>query len=310
MDVLSDLLERAQATDALVRQMIARPPWAVTYADAPSLTVVATLGGSASIRLRDGVPRALAAGDIALIAGPDQYTIADDPSTSADFVIRGGRKYTTDGEPVEWHGYLAPRTYGDGLPGATTMLRGAYDLRGDVGARLVALLPPLAVVPATERTRPALDLLTAEVAREEPGQDAVLRRLLDFVLVLALRAWCAGPEAELPSWYHALTAPGIGEALRLIHEDPIHRWTVAELAAKSGLSRATFAARFTKLVGQPPLTYLTAWRMTLAADLLRTTTQTIATIARQAGYQDPFAFSVAFKRTHGQSPTVWRQRAQ
>lgn len=307
VDVLSDLLQRAQATDALVRQIIARGPWSVTYADAPSLSVVATLGGSACVRLDDGVPRTLGAGDIALITGVGSYTIADDPETPAYYVIRDGRKYTVDGDPVEWREYLAPRTYGDGLPGATTMVRGAYDLRGGVGDRLLALLPPLAVVSATPSTRPALDLLTTEIAREEPGQDAVLRRLLDFVLVLALRAWCAGPEA-LPSWYQALSAPGIGDALRCIHEDPVHRWSVAELAATVGLSRATFAARFTKLVGQPPLTYLTQWRMTLAADLLRTTTATVATIAHQVGYEDPFAFSVAFKRIYNHPPTAWREK--
>ncbi|HEY3561899.1 MAG TPA: AraC family transcriptional regulator [Kribbella sp.] len=304
MDVLSELLQRAQATDALVRQVIARGPWSMTYADAPSLSVVATLGGSACLRLDDGVPRMLEAGDIALITGVGSYTIADDPQTPAYYVIRDGRKYTVDGDPVSRE-YLAPRTYGDGLPGSTTMVRGAYDLRGGVGDRLLALLPSLAVVLATPSTRPALDLLTTEIAREQPGQDAVLRRLLDFVLVLALRAWCARPEA-LPSWYQALSAPGVGDALRCIHEDPARRWSVAELAAKVGLSRATFAARFTKLVGQPPLTYLTMWRMTLAADLLRTTTATVATVARQVGYEDPFAFSVAFKRTYGQPPTTWR----
>ncbi|MEU4193511.1 AraC family transcriptional regulator [Kribbella sp. NPDC026611] len=306
MDVLSDLLQRAQAADVVVRQIIARPPWSVMYADVPSLTVVATLGGSASLRTGDGVPVSLAAGDIALVSRVDSYTVADSAATPASYMIRGGRKYTLDGEPVEWNEYLAPRTYGDGLPGATTMVRGAYDLRGDVGKRLLDLLPPVAVVPAAEQTRPALDMLTTEVAREEPGQDAVLRRLLDFVLVLALRAWCARPEAELPSWYHALTAPAVGDALRQIHEDPARRWTVAELAALTNLSRATFAARFTTLVGQPPLTYLTAWRMTVAADLLRDTTQTIASIAREVGYDDPFAFSTAFKRTHHQSPTEWR----
>ncbi|MFF0338144.1 AraC family transcriptional regulator [Kribbella sp. NPDC004875] len=308
MDVLSDLLQRAQATDAVVRQMVVTAPWSVTYADVPSLSVVATLGGSACLRLGDGVRRTLAAGDIALITGVDSYTIADGPETPAYYVIRDGQKYTVDGEPVAWREMLAPRTYGDGLPGATTMVRGAYDLRGEVGRRVLALLPPLAVVSATPRTRPALDMLTTEVAREEPGQDAVLRRLLDFVLVLALRAWCASPDAKLPSWYDALTAPGVGDALRLIHEDPAHRWSVAELAAKVGLSRATFAARFTALVGQPPLTYLTAWRMTLAADLLRTTTATIAAVAHQVGYEDPFAFTVAFKRTHHQPPTTWRRQ--
>ncbi|MCO6005472.1 AraC family transcriptional regulator [Actinoallomurus purpureus] len=309
MDVLSDLLHRARARNALVRQMIQRPPWSLTFADAPPLTVVATLGGHASIRLDDGEPVHLAAGDIALISGAGSYTIADGPGTPPQMVIREGRKYVVGGGevPAGAHRSLAPRTYGDGLPGATIMLRGAYELRGDVGDRLMEMLPPLAVVPAGPRTRAALDLLAVEVACDEPGQDAVLDRLLDLVLVVALRAWCARPDATPPAWYGALADPAIGEALRLLHEDPAHRWTVAALAGEVGMSRAAFAARFTGLVGEPPLTYLTGWRMTVAADLLRDTDATVAAVARTVGYEDPFAFSVAFKRTHRASPSIWRR---
>ncbi|MBF8189258.1 AraC family transcriptional regulator, partial [Nonomuraea sp. K274] len=204
------------------------------------------------------------------------------------------------------HPTLAPRTYGAGLSGATVMLRGVYELHGDVAARLLELLPPLAVVPAGPRTRVALDLLSAEAASDEPGQDAVLARLLDLVLVIALRAWCTRPEATPPAWYRALADPAIGEALRLLHEDPAHQWTVASLAAKAGMSRAAFAQRFAALVGRPPLGYLTDWRMTLAADLLRDTRQTVAAVAHQVGYRDPFAFSVAFKRARGNTPSAWR----
>jgi AraC-like DNA-binding protein len=309
VDVLSDLLHRARASNALVRQLIQRPPWSLTFADAPPLTVVATLGGHASIRLDDAEPARLAAGDIALISAPGHHTIADSPSTPPQVVIRGGRKYVPDGREVAAGAdrSLAPRTYGDGLPGATIMLRGAYELRGDVGDRLLTMLPPLAVVPAGPRTQAALNLLATEIAQDEPGQDAVLNRLLDLVLVLALRAWCAKPEASLPSWYRALADQPIGKALRLLHEDPAHRWTVAELAGRVGLSRASFAARFTSLVGEPPLTYLTGWRMTVAADLLRDTETTVATAAKRVGYEDPFAFSTAFKRTRGTSPSTWRK---
>jgi AraC-like DNA-binding protein len=310
VDVLSDLLHRARASNALVRQLIQRPPWSVTYADTPPLTVAATLGGHASIRLDGAAPVRLAAGDIALIKGTGMHTIADDPSTPPQFVIHQGKKHLPDGSEVADHQTLAPRTYGDGLPGATIMLRGAYELRGNVGDRLLGMLPPLAVVPAGPRTRAALDLLATEIARDEPGQDAVLHRLLDLVLVLALRAWCARPEAALPAWYRALAEPAIGDALRLLHEDPAHRWTVAALAAKVGMSRAAFAARFTSLVGEPPLTYLTGWRMTLAADLLRDTDATIATVAHNVGYEDPFAFSVAFKRARGVSPSIWRRQVR
>jgi AraC-like DNA-binding protein len=311
VDVLTDLLRRTRARTALVRQLIQRPPWSVTYADAPPLTVMATLGGHASIRLDDsgGEPVRLAAGDIALVTGTGQYTIADDPGTPHQVTIRGGRKYLPSGEEAADQWNLAPRTYGDGLPGATVMLRAAYELHGDVSDRLLALVPPLAVVPAGPRTGATLDLLAAEVSSDEPGQDAVLNRLLDLVLVLALRAWCA-ESATLPAWYRALGDPAIGEALRLLHADPQRRWTVGELAAKVSLSRAAFAARFASLVGEPPLTYLTGWRMTLASDLLRDTEDTVAVVARDVGYADAFAFSVAFKRARGVSPSAWRRQAR
>ncbi|WP_127934114.1 helix-turn-helix transcriptional regulator [Nonomuraea polychroma] len=105
-----------------------------------------------------------------------------------------------------------------------------------------------------------------------------------------------------------MAAPAaLGEALRLLHDNPAHRWTVASLATKVGLSRAAFAQRFTALVGQPPLGYLTDWRMTIAADLLRDTQQTVA---HQVGYSDPFAFSVAFKRASGRTPSAWRGSCQ
>ncbi|NUW35814.1 AraC family transcriptional regulator [Nonomuraea sp. SMC257] len=336
MDVLTDLLHRARAQNALVRRLIRRPPWGMAYADAPPLTVAATLGGHAWIRVAGGVPTRLAAGDIALVTAPGGYTIADDAATAPEFVIRDGRKYLPTGAPAPAHPMPAPRTYGAdmsqadaaeagaaeagaaggdaagagrsgaGLPGVTVMLRGAYELRGDVAARLLELLPPLAVVPAGPRTRTALELLSAEAARDEPGQDAVLARLLDLVLVIALRAWCTRPEATPPAWYRALGDPSIGEALRLLHDDPAHRWTVASLAAEVGMSRAAFARRFTALVGRPPLGYLTDWRMTLAADLLRDTRHSVATVARRVGYQDPFAFSVAFRRARGRTPSAWR----
>ncbi|MGV9245325.1 AraC family transcriptional regulator [Streptomyces sp. NPDC003710] len=312
MDVLSDLLHRARARSAWVRQLIQRPPWSLTFTDPPPLTVVTTLAGHAWVRIDDtGTASArVAAGDIALITGPGRYTISDEPSTPAQVVIHGRTKRVINGsaEAANTQRNLAPRTYGDGLSGATIMLRGAYDVRGDVGDRLLGMLPPLAVVPAGAATRSALDLLAAEATHDEPGQDAVLDRLLDLVLVLALRTWCAGADTA-PAWYRALDDPPIGQAVRLLHEEPARRWTVAELAMHVGMSRAAFAARFTALVGEPPLTYLTGWRMTVAADLLRDAETTVAAVAHEVGYEDPFAFSVAFKRARGVSPAAWRRQA-
>ncbi|GAA3455406.1 AraC family transcriptional regulator [Dactylosporangium matsuzakiense] len=311
MDVLSDLLHRARAGNAAVRRLIQRPPWSMTYADPPPLTVITALGGPVAVTAGDRAPGALTAGDIAIVTGTDPHTVADSPGTPPRYVVRGGRKYPAGSDrPVPERPALAPRTYGDGDPAATTMLRGAYDIRGGAGARLLAMLPPLAIVPAGARTRPVLELLAAEAAHDEPGQDAVLARLLDLVLVIALRAWCAGPDASPPGWYTALADPAVGTALALLHAEPARRWTVAELAAAARLSRAAFAARFTRQVGEPPLAYLTGWRLTLAADRLRATDDPVAAVARDVGYGDAFAFSVAFKRAHGTTPSAWRRVAE
>ncbi|WP_019632129.1 AraC family transcriptional regulator [Actinomadura atramentaria] len=310
MDVLSDVLHRARARNAVIRRLVQRPPWSLTFADAPPLTVVAALGGTASIRVEGGEPVPLAAGDVALVRGPGSHVVADAPGTPPQVEIRAGRKRVLNGDPEAAHRLFAPRTYGADEPGATTLLRGAYELRGDVGDRLLDALPPLAVVPAGPGTRAALDLLAAEVGRDEPGQDAVLDRLLDLVLVLALRAWCARPDAGPPAWHRALADAAVGAALRALHEDPARRWTVAALAAEAGLSRAAFAARFAALVGEPPLRYLTGWRMALAADLLRGGDATVAAVARRVGYADAFAFSVAFRRARGTTPSAWRAVAR
>jgi AraC-like DNA-binding protein len=306
MDVLSDLLHRACAGNAFVRQLVHAPPWSMTYTDPPPLTVVAVLGGDAVLRLGNE-PAALTTGDIALVKRPGPHTVADSPATAPMHVIRDGRKYDVHGNEVPVPAQR-PRTYGDGGPGATTVIRGGYPLRGGTGDRLLTMLPPLAVVPAGARTRAALELLTTEAACDEPGQDAVLVRLLDLVLVMALRSWCARPDVTPPAWYRALSDEAVGEALCLLHTDPARRWTVAELASRAGLSRAAFAARFAGHVGEPPLTYLTGWRMSLAADRLDDSADTVAVVARDVGYADGFAFSVAFKRAYGMSPSAWRRR--
>lgn len=318
MDVLSDLLHRARAENAVVRKFIQRPPWSLTLADRQPLSAVAALEGSVSVSLQDAGTRAAAgalaartlrAGDIALVKG-GEYTIADDPATPCQVVIRDGIKRFTGNAAGSAAGAtrrIASRTFGDRQPGAIVMLHGIYRLHGSAGDRLLGMLPDVTVVPAGPRTRGPLELLSAEAERDEPGQDAVLNRLLDLVLVIALRSWGASTDAQLPTWLGAVTDPAIGQALAALHADPRQRWTTATLAGQVGMSRAAFSARFTALVGEPPMSYLTGWRMTLAADLLRDTDATVATVARDVGYDNPFAFSAAFKRSRGHSPTTWRR---
>ena len=161
---------------------------------------------------------------------------------------------------------------------------------------MLSVLPTLLVVPAGELEAPFVELLAAEMQRDEPGQDAVLDRLLDLLLIATLRAWFARVGAAAPGWYRANADPVVGPAVRMLYNNPAHPWTVAGLAAEVGASRAALARRFTELVGEPPMSFLTDWRLTLAADLLLEPGATIGSVANKVGYGSPYALSAAFKR--------------
>lgn len=181
----------------------------------------------------------------------------------------------------------------------------AYEGRSEVSARLLEALPAVLVLRADEWDSPLVDLLAAEAGCDGPGQEAYLDRLLDVLLIAVLRTWF-DRDASAPTWWHAEHDPVVGPALKLIYNNPAHPWTVGNLAAAVGSSRAVSARRFTELVGEPPIAFLTSWRLALAADLLRTSEATIGAVARQVGYSTPFASSSAFKRAYGVSPNTHR----
>jgi AraC-like DNA-binding protein len=164
------------------------------------------------------------------------------------------------------------------------------------------------IVPDDHDCASLRDYLDFQLGACRPGRQIVLDRLLDWLLICTIRDWFDQPGAEAPGWYRALGDGTVGPVLRAMHDAPDRPWTLASLAARAGVSRTTLAKRFTELVGEPPLTYLTTWRMTLAADLLAGSTATVAAVARQLGYADPFGFSAAFKRVHGVSPSEHRKR--
>ena len=129
-------------------------------------------------------------------------------------------------------------------------------------------------------------------------------------MISVLRAWFASADAQAPHWYRAYGDPVVGHALRLLHHNPAHAWTVDELARECGVSRAALARRFQELVGEPPIAFLTSWRIALAADLLLEPGATIGSVAHQVGYGTPFALSTAFKRVRGVSPREHRAAAR
>jgi AraC-like DNA-binding protein len=310
MDAVAGLLDGPRARGAFLLRTQLDPPWSMRIADEAPLCLIATTRGDAWLVPEDGEAVRLGPGGIAVVRGPDAYTLADDPGTPPQVIILpGNRCVTPDGQEVELMSFMGVRTWGNSPVGSTVMLSGTYELEGEVSRRLLNALPPLLVVPNDAWESPLVGLLAEEIVKDDPGQEAVLDRLLDLLLIAVLRAWFARPDADAPGWYRAYSDPVVGKALRLIHDDPARPWTVAELAAEAGVSRAALARRFTELVGEPPMTFLTDWRLSLAADLLLEPDATIGSVAHQVGYSTPYALSTAFKRVRGISPRQYRLAA-
>jgi AraC-like DNA-binding protein len=311
MDAVAGLLDGPRARDAFLLRSSMDPPWSLRIQDEAPLTLVAMVRGEAWVVLDGAAAVALHGDDVAVILGPGHYTVAHDPAEPPQAIIHPGQVCTTlDGEELAEQWSRGVRTWGNAPDGATVMLTGTYELRSDVSQRLLRALPTLLVLRAQEWDCPVIPLLADEIVKEDAGQEAVLDRLLDLLLIAVLRAWFDRPEADPPGWYRAYGDPVVGHALRLLHHNPAHPWTVAELAHETGASRAALARRFQQLVGEPPMAFLTGWRIALAADLLREPGATIGSVAARVGYGSPFALSAAFKRVRGMSPQQHRAAAR
>ncbi|MFP8943071.1 AraC family transcriptional regulator [Streptomyces fenghuangensis] len=291
MDPFDDLLRGIRANGADFRRTEMSPPWALRFTDGASLTLCAPLRGEvwvsgpgAEAGGDGGEPQRVRAGDAAIVRGPEPFVLTGRSAPPGPAAAT---------EP----------------PGRTVLVTGTYRAPGRTAQRLLGVLPPVLVVPGGQECLTLLKALEAQVtAACPPDRRVVQDRLLDWLLVCTLRGWLDRPEAVPDGWFRALGDEVAGPALRAMHAAPDRPWTLAALAAGAGVSRTTLAGRFTRLVGEPPLTYLTEWRMSLAADLLTAEpTTTVAAVARRVGYADAFGFSAAFKRFHGVSPSRYRE---
>ncbi|GAA0954540.1 AraC family transcriptional regulator [Nonomuraea longicatena] len=264
-------------------------PYAARVATGAPLTLVAPLRGEGWLIRNDAAHR-MVAGEAAVVTGVEPFVFADspDPGPATDI--------PDTAPPAD-------------LTGRTVLLTGSYEIGGELARRLVRVLPPVLVVPDEHGCADMNGYLEFQLLHGRPGHQLVLDRLLDWLLVCTLRDWFSRPEAVVPGWYSALGDDVVGPALRAIHDSPAEPWTLARLAAASKVSRTTLTKRFTELVGEPPLAYLTGWRMALAADMLTERAATVASVARRVGYADAFGFSTAFKRVLGVSPTAYRSAA-
>jgi AraC-like DNA-binding protein len=304
-DVLTQVLEAVHLGSALSARTVLGAPWALHFGEQTGHRAgfhVVVRGRCWAIVDRSGERVELAEGDVVVFPHGTAHTLSDQPGTPA---IEFGELVAglAPGERV-----MLPS--GDGE--MTTLLCGSYSFAADGTNPLLRGLPELLHVPADHTRGSALEsavrLLAAEADGVDSGSALVVDRLVDLLFVYALRAWLGQQrDASARSWFGALQDPVVGPAVRAVHDNPAHAWTVEALAQRSGLSRAPFARRFRQAVGEPPLAYVTRWRMTLAADLLEHG-GLIANVAHEVGYDNEFAFAKAFKRVRGVAPGRHRRR--
>ncbi|NYI71011.1 AraC-like DNA-binding protein [Naumannella cuiyingiana] len=318
VDALTSMLDHLRSSGALVGTNILTPPWAIRFEDTAPLTIISMIRGESWLIPAtvgpgdDGSPVRLLRGDLAVISGHAPFTVTSDPEAGIEpLYVLNDPTTCTDGsgrvlDPGEL--MLGVRSCGARLDGEHAMLAATYRTTGAAAERVLSALPRLVLVPQSGQSTP-LRLIEDEIARDQPGQQAVLDRLLDLLLVATLRDWFALPETDTPAWYRAMSDPVVGPTLRAIHDRPSAPWTVETLAREANVSRAAYARRFAGLLNEAPIAYLTGWRLCLAADLLRDTDDTVESVARQVGYANAFALSAAFARQFGHRPTEHRRLA-
>jgi AraC-like DNA-binding protein len=251
-------------------------------------------------------PALIRQGEMALVPHGQGHRLRSEPGAATPAILDLDLRRVSDRYEVVRHG-------GGGEP--TILLCGAVRFDHPVARNLVELLPDILHIDAAsssqlERLHATLRLLAVETREERPGGEAVITRLADILVIQAIRHWIETDPAARTGWLGALQDPQIGRAISLVHREPARAWTVAALADELAMSRSAFSARFTELVDEPAMQYVTRWRMHLALDLLSQEGATVAELADRLGYRSEAAFSRAFKRVNGVSPGAARRPRQ
>ena len=316
IDVVGDILDAVHLTTAVFGRLELGAPWRLRIPARAYLSFYVVARGSGWIEVGEGGKDAAAnsrekrpavaisAGDAVLLPHGSAHTIWDAEGSNAP-----PQDFDYAACPRAWIGESA--RFGGRGP-VTSLVTGHFTFGGTAARNpLLSSLPALVHLPAdAAAANPQLagvvPLILNESASPGPGATIVLARLADLLLIHALRYWIATAGAE-SCGLRAVADPTIGAALRLMHARPAEHWTVERLASAVATSRSGFAARFTQLVGEPPLQYLARWRMTKAALLLSTSQQSVASVAQQVGYANPVAFTKAFSRLQGVGPGAFRR---
>ena len=308
LDVMSEVLDAVHLTTAIFGRLELGAPWRLHIPERPFLSFYVVARGSAWLQLcpesgGDAIP--LSMGDAVILPRGSSHELRDTehstaPRTEYDYVAC----------PREWYGSSA--SLGGSGP-VTSVVTGHFTFSTSQQNALFASIPAAIHLPADAAASPALGgivpLLLSESAAPGPGSRIALARLADLLLIQALRHWRTTSNHGACN-LHAITDPAVGSALKLMHARPAESWTVARLASAVNMSRSAFAARFAELVGEAPLQYLTRWRMSIAARLLREEQLGIGAVAERVGYGNSIAFAKAFTRMQGVGPGAYRRGAE
>lgn len=298
VDPLGEVLHFLRMSGTFYCRSELTAPWSLempAFADCLSFHVVTT--GAARLEVDDEVVE-LRPGDLALIPHGRGHRLRSDEG-----VLGSGRVDLLPQEMVSEH-YSVLRYGGGG--DRTTLVCGIVQFDHPTARRLVRLLPVVVHTTSADSTGSAslakvLALMADEARRVRPGSEAVITRLADIVVIEAIRSWIERDPAAQQGWLRAMQDDRVGRALALVHRHPDRPWTVALLAGEVSMSRSAFAARFTELVGEPAMRYVTRWRMELATSALRDG-ETAGRVASRLGYESDAAFHRAYKRVVGVSP--------
>jgi AraC-like DNA-binding protein len=318
MDALSDILKVARLSGGVFFNAEFSAPWCIAAQMAPEVCAPFlgpadhvipyhyVVDGEMQVAIPNRQPQSLGSGELVLFPHNESHLIGSDVSlspVSAATVILGA-----DNRIV--------RTVRHGGGGdAAHMVCGFLGCDRDLMLPIVSTLPPSLILkvdetPAADWIRSTFQYAAHEVAGGQTGSTAVLSKLSELLFVEAVQHYVRSMPEGQTGWLAGLRDPAVAQALALMHGDMARAWSVEELARKAGLSRSGLAERFTRVVGVAPMHYLADWRLQVAGQKLKDSSDPLVRIAEQAGYESEAAFSRAFKKKFGAAPATWRRAEQ
>jgi AraC-like DNA-binding protein len=304
MDLLSDVVRVMHVEGRILCRWEVSAPYGVWFPPGDFMFFHLVSAGELQFA-EDGQPtRTLRAGDVLLTTGGQKHQMTDKAGSKPRFIRDVEREFQDDSGFIRYGG-----DQGESAEGLT----GVFRIRNGKAAHpLLQVLPNVMSVNLhqahNEWLRTTFELYGRELSERRPGHQAVISRLTDVLFVHLVRAWMLERGADI-GWLGAAKDPDIGRSLRLIHDKPAHPWGLEDLAHRVGMSRSNFAARFSELVGEPPMQYASRWRLQVAASLLLEQHMRVSEVASRVGYSSLAAFTRAFTRAYGQAPGKWRKQA-